>query len=250
MTQTWQGRVTSDTGPFTMVPEWVLDADITDGALRLYAVIGRYTNSDDAAWPSRATLATRLRASKDSVDRWVKELTGIGALVVEHRKVETKDGKKANRSNLYTLRRVKPGVAAPMRPPSRTHAATPGRTRAAQNESHIELEPKNVSTPEMEEARELCEYLVDNLEIEANVSKRWLTEMERLVRIDGRTPDQVRKCVDWLTTNDFWSMNCRSPQKLRKHWERLRLEAQHEKKSGNGQRDSVLAALERMEVTT
>ena len=91
------GRVTSDTGPFTIVPEWVLDADISHGALRLYAVIGRYANSDNAAWPSRATLARRLRASTDSVDRWVKELTGMGALTVEHRKAETKDGKKANR---------------------------------------------------------------------------------------------------------------------------------------------------------
>jgi hypothetical protein len=42
-------KVESDTGPFAIVPEWVIDADISNGALRLYAVIGRYTNSSNTA---------------------------------------------------------------------------------------------------------------------------------------------------------------------------------------------------------
>ena len=64
----------SDIGPFSILPEWVLDAEISHGAVRLYALLARYTNSDQAAWPSRATLATRLRTSKDTVDRLIKEL--------------------------------------------------------------------------------------------------------------------------------------------------------------------------------
>ncbi len=243
-------RVTSDTGPFAIVPEWVIDADISHGALRLYALIGRYTNAENAAWPSRGTLGKRLRASKDSVDRWVKELVAIGALEVEHRKDQTKDGKVTNRSNIYTLRHLMPGVAAPVRPPSSAHATTPSRAHAAQNENQRELEERNVLTPEMEEARELCQYLKDGLEIEATVSKAWIVEMERLVRIDGRTPEQVRNCVDWLAHNDFWSMNCRSPQKVRKHWERLRLEAQSEGQTKNGKRAKVLSMLNKMEVET
>ena len=241
-------RVTSDTGPFAIVPEWVIDADISHGALRLYALIGRYTNAENAAWPSRGTLGKRLRASKDSVDRWVKELVAIGALEVEHRKGQTEDGKVTNRSNVYTLRHLMPGVAAPVRPPSSVHATTPSRAHAAQNENQRELEPRNVLTPEMEEARELCQYLKDELDIEATVSKAWVVEMERLVRIDGRTVEQVRNCVDWLKTNDFWVMNCRSPQKVRKHWERLRLEAQSEGQTKHGKRAKVLSMLDKMEV--
>jgi hypothetical protein len=243
-------RVASDTGPFAIVPEWVIDAEISHGALRLYAVIGRYTNSDNAAWPSRGTLGARLRTSKDSVDRWVKELVAIGALEVEHRKGLTTDGKVTNRSNVYTLRHTKPGVAVPVRPPSSTNAASPTRTHAAQNENQLEPESGNVLSPEMEEARELCQYLKDVLEIEATVSKAWMVEMERLVRIDGRTPEQVRNCVDWLSGNDFWSMNCRSPQKVRKHWERLRLEAQSEGRTKKGKRAQVFNILDKMEVAT
>ena len=133
----------SDIGPFSILPEWVLDAEISHAAVRLYALLARYTNSDQAAWPSRATLATRLRTSKDTVDRLIKELVCVQALSVEHRKDTTKDGNLVNRSNLYTLRLSEPGVAAQTRPPSRTVAATGSRMLAAQNDNHIERQPMN-----------------------------------------------------------------------------------------------------------
>ena len=131
----------SDIGPFAIVPEWLIEAEISHGAVRLYALLARYTNTDQAAWPSRATLAGRLRASKDTVDRWIKELVCLGALHVEHRRDRTKDGNLINRSNLYTLVVAPPGVAASVRPPSRMGEATGSRTVAAQNDNHSEREP-------------------------------------------------------------------------------------------------------------
>ena len=64
---------------FSMVPEWVLDADIGDCALRLYAVLLRYGNTTGARMPARATLATRLhKKSTDTVDRALAELVAWG----------------------------------------------------------------------------------------------------------------------------------------------------------------------------
>ena len=69
-----------------MVPEWVLDADIGDCALRLYAVLLRYGNGTGARMPSRTTLAGRLhKKSVDTVDRALTELVQLGAVQVEHR---------------------------------------------------------------------------------------------------------------------------------------------------------------------
>lgn len=133
----------SDIGPFSIVPEWLLDLEISHGAVRLYAVLARYTNSGQTAWPSRATLARRLHASKDTVDRYIKELVCVQALSVEHRKETTKDGNLLNRSNLYTLRVVSPKVVAPVRPPSRNHAPTGGLKNAPQNYNQLEPKPKN-----------------------------------------------------------------------------------------------------------
>jgi hypothetical protein len=138
-----QSDLRTDIGPFAIVPEWLIDAEVSHGAVRLYSLLARYSNSDQAAWPSRATLARRLRSSKDSVDRWVKELVCVQALHVEARRDVTKDGNLINRSNLYTLAVVPPGVAAVVRPGSRMVAATGSRVVAAQNDNHIERKPLN-----------------------------------------------------------------------------------------------------------
>ncbi len=120
---------------FAIVPEWLLDAEIGDAAVRLYAVLLRYGQSSGARMPSWATLARRLRKkSTDSVDRAIKELTGIGAVRVEHRydgaqrltnwimwqlraPAATNDLPSMKRvaANLRLPRRSRQGVAARMR---------------------------------------------------------------------------------------------------------------------------------------
>src|SRR3954469_3133390 len=66
---------------FAIVPEWVLDADISDAALRLYAVLLRYGQTSGNRMPGRRLLAGRLhKRSRDSVDRALKEVVVIGAV--------------------------------------------------------------------------------------------------------------------------------------------------------------------------
>lgn len=67
---------------FATVPEWVLDADVSDRALRLFAVLARYADKEGRAFPSRRTLAERLRCSPASLDRALAELAAVDALVV------------------------------------------------------------------------------------------------------------------------------------------------------------------------
>lgn len=105
---------------FAMVPEWVLDSPISDCAVRLYAVLVRYGQSSGARVPGRATLARRLRKqSVDTVDRAMKELVGIGAVEIEHRRQGTRQ-----LTNRYLVRTAAAGGG-------RTDAATPGRNSAA-----------------------------------------------------------------------------------------------------------------------
>src|SRR3954451_14090306 len=71
---------------FAIVPEWVLDADISDAALRLYAVLLRYGQTSGQRMPGRRLLANRLhKRARDSVDRALKELVDIAVVVVPHR---------------------------------------------------------------------------------------------------------------------------------------------------------------------
>lgn len=118
---------------FAIVPEWLIDADISDRAFRLYATVARYANADGTgAFPSRRTLGKRLRCSVNTVDRALAELIDAGALVKEHRYGD--DGQQT--SNGYQVRRVPTDGA----PPGPNGGAPPGPTDGAQTESHDDLE--------------------------------------------------------------------------------------------------------------
>jgi len=125
---------------FAVVQEWVIDAEISDGAFRLYSLLLRYGNSSGCRMPSRALLARRLHRSVDTVDRAMRELVAAGIVRVEHRH----DGLQ-HLTNRYHVRTTNPqpqtrrshggrgSAATPDQPleGGRTHAATPGRTDAA-----------------------------------------------------------------------------------------------------------------------
>lgn len=135
---------------FAIVPEWLLDADIGDAAVRLYAVLLRYGQSSGSRMPSRSTLARRLRKkSTDSVDRAMKELVAIGAVRIEHRY----DGAQ-RLTNAYHLRTSRPGRSEPPSPTdtgSRKSAATPtspprgGRTDAGRVAADSGHDPEHLT---------------------------------------------------------------------------------------------------------
>ncbi len=125
-------RVTSDVGPFSITPEWVLDAEISDRAVRLYGLLGRYADAKGEAFPRRRTLAERLNCSINSLDRAVAELKSIGALETGER--WRMDGGQS--ANLVTLR-----MSPPVGHPLPIVGDPPLPTGAAPNkENHLERE--------------------------------------------------------------------------------------------------------------
>jgi hypothetical protein len=89
---------------FAIIDEWVLNLDISDRALRLYVLLVRYAdNHTHRAFPSRDTLANRMKCSKASVDRATQELIDQGAISKKQRH---------NSSLVYTVHLTK-GVVTP-----------------------------------------------------------------------------------------------------------------------------------------
>jgi hypothetical protein len=135
---------------FAIVPEWLLDADIGDAAVRLYAVLLRYGQSSGSRMPSRATLARRLRKrSTDSVDRAMKELVGIGAVRIEHRYAGAQ--RLTNAYHVRTSRPVQPAPVPPTDGGGRKSAAAPtqaaggGRTDAARVAANSGHDPEHLT---------------------------------------------------------------------------------------------------------
>ena len=92
---------------FSILPEWVLDSEATHKAIRVYAVLARFADSETLqAWPSRATIAEKARMTVRSVDAALAELENLGMLSKQHR---VEDNRYT--SSLYVIRRVPPGGA-------------------------------------------------------------------------------------------------------------------------------------------
>lgn len=86
------------------VPDWVLDAEIdgrlvSDRAIRLYVVLGRYADEDGDARVGKSKLMARLGCARSTLDAAVADLATVGALDVEP--VHRDDGSSG--ANRYTL---------------------------------------------------------------------------------------------------------------------------------------------------
>lgn len=79
-------------------------------------------------------------------------------------------------------------------------------------------------------AAELCNLMADQIESRGakrpTITKAWLIDMERLMRLDGRNPVQIERVIRWLYSDadaiaQFWSPNVRSPATLRAKWDQM-----------------------------
>jgi hypothetical protein len=110
---------------FAVIPEWVLYADVSAQAVRLYAVLRRKAdNETGASFYSRRTLAGLLRVKDPKVvDRTVAELEAIGAVKVTRGRL-SEHGDPT--TNLYTVRTSRPRGVVVEKPLPRGRKATRG----------------------------------------------------------------------------------------------------------------------------
>lgn len=120
-------RHTSDTGPFVVIPVWVLDLPISHLALRLYAVHADHADRSGAHYHGRKALAERLGVTVRCIDDTHAALVKHGALEIRHRR----DAQGDPASNLYIIRRTRPGVANHSSLPLENQGSPPGEPEIA-----------------------------------------------------------------------------------------------------------------------
>lgn len=219
---------------FAIVPEWVLFADISAQAIRLYAVLARYADQSNRANPSRRAIAERMRCSRDTVDRALRELQTIGAVQVVPQISEHGD----RTSNLYVLAVRPPSRTDAPTPPQecgdggRTDAATGGRTDAAVNDNHIEREPHEreiytLAAPSVPRSRPRDPLFEAVVEVCYGVPHDQLTDTERgranravaeLRKISATPEDVFSRAVEYRARSPDYPL---MPQTLTKLWNDL-----------------------------
>jgi hypothetical protein len=56
-----------------------------------------------------------------------------------------------------------------------------------------------------------------------NISSRWIADMDKIMRIDGHSAEEVEAVILWCQQDSFWCSNILSPTKLRTQFDALRL---------------------------
>lgn len=108
------------------------------------------------------------------------------------------------------------------------------RLRMNKNDNYISSS-QNAPTfaedsPEFQLAIRLRERILANLP-DARVPRptpegmsSWCKQMDYILRLDKRAPEDVARVIDWCQSDSFWRANIMSPKKLREKWETLVLQ--------------------------
>lgn len=72
--------ISVERGPFEMIPHWLIDAEVSSHAIRLYVILRRHGNDRGVCFPGRRRLANQLKMSASTVDRARAELAEVGAI--------------------------------------------------------------------------------------------------------------------------------------------------------------------------
>lgn len=164
---------------------------------------------DGTCFPSYQHIADQCEISKRSVIEHIKKLEALGFISKQERKT-----KKGNSSNIYQVELC----SEPPAPPSESPASPPSEPAAPRTSNS----PEPVNEPR-ESAVRVAHYLHEKLtkeipEIKAN-PQSWITEIERAIRIDGRTEQDLIAIIDWMHKGDkFWVANIQSGKKLREKY--------------------------------
>jgi len=127
---------------------------------------------------------------------------------------------------------IREGVASVSRDPSDWNRGTgeQGNRGTDTLSSHVASDDDGQSNdpePEFsEDVTNLCQHLADWIVTNGNrkptIGKNWKQAIDRLIRIDGYTPDQIRQVIDWSQQDEFWQGNILSASKLRKQFDQLK----------------------------
>ena len=117
-----------------------------------------------------------------------------------------------------------PHPLKPLRPNSK-----PVRTR--------EVFPKGSSKPS-HEAEKLSQLLTAEIlrnkpdfRIKQSQQRKWANTADRMIRIDGRKPDQIAEVIRWAQRDEFWMSNILSMDKVHDKFEQLEMRRSNGKPS-------------------
>jgi phage replication O-like protein O len=70
----------------------------------------------------------------------------------------------------------------------------------------------------------------------------WAVDIDKLIRLDKQTPQDVETVIKWCQADSFWWSNIQSGKKLREQWDQLYSKMRFASRGGNGRQESMDAS--------
>jgi len=110
-----------------------------------------------------------------------------------------------------------------------------------------ESKVKDSNLPEVKMTHYMIKKILESypsakVPVNDNQLYKWVQAFDRLMRIDGKTVEEVYRVMEWVYQDDFWNVNIRSPEKLREKWDTLYLQMTRKQRDGKKDAPEILDA--------
>lgn len=227
----------------TIVPNWRWeDLSLDPYELRVAGWIASHVDSYCAEHVTRNEIARRTGVSTPKVSSALTRLVELDVISLERQRHSQGGGERFVITFDHESWEGSGGSHASTMPEA---TLPPGgsHTPSSIGEQVVEQEQTRAAT-------DLCEQMADAIEAlgakRPEVTKTWVQDMDRMIRIDKRDPEHVAKVIRWLYTSpdeiaQFWSANVLSPKKLRAQWDKIAMQVRRAK---NAQDKNPMAQLD------
>lgn len=227
--------------PFTKAQAWVdllLLANRKTGFIRRRGImvavergqVGYSVESLSSRWKWSKCKALRFLLALTTDERITRETSGNAGLSrhpkLDQSRIEKTIPKKTSVSSLITITNYE-------------------RYQSNDTENDTEKRPKTIPEQEGKEIKpflsnsdevRLSEFLFEKILFRNSKHKKpnlqtWAKDVDRMIRLDRRTPEEIRAVIEWCQADTFWQNNILSAAKLREKFDQLQLKRGEVKKS-------------------
>jgi DNA-binding MarR family transcriptional regulator len=224
------------------IPSWLNMAGLSQAEFRVYCYLAsRADNKTGIAWPKAETISGDCRIARNTVWKTIRRLEGINLV--------QRVGKPFQGSSRYRVHALPIGandipidseaiganeipiepfpIGANETPPIGANEILQSAqmdSRECNPKKDIQRRKSNKSEKSnyepSQDALEYAQWFKSTLPESLNLPARWQAsfakEYDDMIRLDGRTGEQIRTVSLWARTDNFWQPNFMSPAKLRK----------------------------------
>jgi len=193
------------------------------------------------------------QVSERKIAKWVQELVKAQLILLYSVGKETYIHVKKCKKHLR--KDINPDVRFPAYYPENQDKATPATQEAVTNTDTNTLRTRNENVSSTTDTTtdtttdnkycqnsdefRLASLLLDEIKKskpdfkEPNL-QTWSSHIDKMIRLDNRTPTRIEAVIKWCQQDDFWQSNILSTNKLRKQFDRLEMQKDAKsKRTGN-----------------